>query len=84
MGQARMHAPPSHFHGAFPGNPSPSEFRPFPPGNQPNRMPFHFMPPQQNPFPNANRQGGNPGGPNPIYDPFAPTSVPGGSKETTG
>ncbi|KAM0887248.1 hypothetical protein ACQ4PT_029192 [Festuca glaucescens] len=84
MGQARMHAPPPHFHGAFPGNPSPSEFRPFPPGNQSNRMPFHFMPPQQNPFPNANRQGGNPGGPNPIYDPFAPTAVPGGSKETTG
>jgi len=84
MGQARMHAPPPHFHGTFPGNPPPSEFRPFPPANPSNRMPFHFMPPQQNPFPNSNRPGGIPGGPNPIYDPFAPTAVPGGSKETTG
>uniref|UniRef100_A0A3B6TGE6 K Homology domain-containing protein n=1 Tax=Triticum aestivum TaxID=4565 RepID=A0A3B6TGE6_WHEAT len=84
MGQARMHAPPPHFHGTFPGNPpaheSPNGFRPFPPANPSNRMPFHFLPPQQNPFPNANRQGG----PNPIYDPFAPTSVSGGSKEGGG
>ena len=84
MGQARMHAPPPHFHGSFPGNPPSSEFRPFPPANPSNRMPFHFMPPQQNPYPNSNRPGGNPGGPNPIYDPFAPTAVPGGSEETTG
>lgn len=86
MGQARMHAPPPHFHGTFPGNPpaheSPNGFRPFPPANPLNRMPFHFLPPQQNPFPNANRQGGNPVGPNPIYDPFAPTA--GGSKEGGG
>ncbi|XBI01103.1 hypothetical protein VPH35_129949 [Triticum aestivum] len=84
MGQARMHAPPPHFHGTFPGNPpaheSPNGFRPFPPANPSNRMPFHFLPPQQNPFPAANRQGG----PNPIYDPFAPTSVSGGSKEGGG
>ena len=84
MGQAQMHAPPPNFHGSFPGNPPTSEFRPFPPANPSNRMPFHFMPPQQNPYPNSNRPGGNPGGPNPIYDPFAPTAVPGGSEETTG
>ncbi|KQJ94735.1 atrophin-1 isoform X2 [Brachypodium distachyon] len=75
MGQARMHAPPpQHFHGGFPSD-SPMGFRPFPPANPSNRMPFNFMPPQQNPFPNANMQGGNPGGPNPIYDPFVPTAV---------
>lgn len=88
MSQARMHAPPPHFHGTFRGNPPAHEshngFRPFPPANPSNRMPFHFLPPQQNPFPNANGQGGNPGGPNPIYDPFAPTSVSGGRKEGGG
>ncbi|XP_062191758.1 branchpoint-bridging protein-like [Phragmites australis] len=107
MGQPRMHAPPPHFPGAFPRNPSshqlPVGFRAIPPAVQPGgriisplmpppsnvsnflpSRPFQFMPPpQQNLIPNTNRQGDNPGGANPIYDPFAPTAAS-GAKKTDG
>ncbi|KAL6856994.1 hypothetical protein ACP4OV_018376 [Aristida adscensionis] len=106
QGQHWMHAPPPHFPGAFPQNPStlqsPAGFRamspavqpggPMSPSMPPQSHPSNFVPsrpfqpmppPQRNPFPNTNwqRQVGNPGGANPVYDPFAPT-VSGGVKRT--
>uniref|UniRef100_A0A0A9H3D7 K Homology domain-containing protein n=1 Tax=Arundo donax TaxID=35708 RepID=A0A0A9H3D7_ARUDO len=58
------------------------------PSNVPNFLPSHpfqFMPlPQQNPTAIRNRQGDNPGGANPIYDPFAPTAAASGAKKTDG
>ncbi|KAL6659618.1 hypothetical protein ACP70R_003658 [Stipagrostis hirtigluma subsp. patula] len=104
MGQLLMHAPPPHFPGAFPRNPSssqsPAGYRAIslaggsiPPSMPPPSNPSNFLPsrpfqpmppPQRNLYPNTNtqRQGDNPGGANPIYDPFAPTAASGGVKKT--
>ncbi|OEL26816.1 hypothetical protein BAE44_0012161 [Dichanthelium oligosanthes] len=85
IGQARLHAPPPHFHGAFPRNPSPVElpagFPGIPPAVQAPPMPApsntaSFLPPRPfqlrpSPQPNPNPFGSiNRQGGNPIYDPF--------------
>ncbi|CAL4885532.1 unnamed protein product [Urochloa decumbens] len=89
MGQARMHAPPPHLHGAFPRNPSPLEFPAGFPGIPPAAQ-AHPMPAPSNPSsflpsrPFQQRLSAQPTNPfasrnrqggNPIYDPFAPTAA---------
>ncbi|CAD6246399.1 unnamed protein product [Miscanthus lutarioriparius] len=89
MGQAQMHPPPPHFHGAFPRNPSPLEFtagfRGVRPAVQAPQMPApsnpsSFLPSrpfQLRPPPQQDMSGagGNRPGGNQIYNPFAPTAA---------
>jgi splicing factor 1 len=90
MGQAQMHPPPPHFHGAFSRNPSPLEFtagfRGVRPAVQAPQMaapsnPSSFLPSRPSfqlrppPQQDMSGAGGNRPGGNQIYNPFAPTAA---------